>query len=99
MGITESVSLMARAPFALWPARLSSRLGGTLALPEPFGLRYSAAHEPWPEDFPKDEALKAAQSVLKNVHAAVLSVLAENSVDLAGQNTSGGIDLYSFTPA
>lgn len=96
---SEILRLMARAPFTLFPAGVLNRLGGTLMVPEPFGVRFSAAHRPWSDDFPTDEALRTATTVLKSLHHAILMVLAENSVDLGGQRTGDDIERYTFARA
>lgn len=76
----EVVRLAARAPLTWYPPLLNW-LGGTLTLPEPFGLRHSWADQPWRHRFMADDALRAATPVLRVVHAAALKVLAENGVD------------------
>lgn len=76
----EVVRLAARAPLTWFPPVLDF-LGGQLTLPEPFGLRSAWAQKPWKHRFMSDDALRAATPVLRAVHAAALSVLAENGVD------------------
>jgi len=76
----EVVRLAARAPFTWYPPFLNW-LGGTLVLPEPFGLRHAWADQPWRHRFMADDALRAAAPVLRVVHSAALKVLAENGVD------------------
>ena len=76
----EVVRLTARAPFTWYPPFLNW-LGGTLTLPEPFGLRHAWADQPWRHRFMADDALRAATPVLRVVHAAAIRVLEENGVD------------------
>jgi hypothetical protein len=76
----EVVRLAARAPLTWYPPLLNW-LGGTLSLPEPFGLRHAWADQPWRHRFMADDALRAATPVLRVVHSAALKVLAENGVD------------------
>ncbi|MDQ0785946.1 hypothetical protein QFZ63_006169 [Streptomyces sp. B3I7] len=76
----EVVRLAARAPLTWYPPLLNW-LGGTLTLPEPFGLRHAWADQPWRHRFMADDALRAATPVLRVVHSAALKVLAENGVD------------------
>jgi hypothetical protein len=76
----EVVRLAVRAPISWYPPLLNW-LGGTIALPEPFGLRHAWADQPWRHRFMADDALRAATPVLRVVHAAAIKVLAENGVD------------------
>ncbi|MFD5797389.1 hypothetical protein [Streptomyces diastatochromogenes] len=76
----EVVRLAARAPLTWYPPLLNW-LGGSLALPEPFGLRHAWADQPWRHRFMADDALRAATPVLRVVHSAALRVLEENGVD------------------
>ncbi|MCZ4097525.1 hypothetical protein G3I60_34510 [Streptomyces sp. SID13666] len=76
----EVVRLAARAPLTRFPSVLD-HLGGTLALPEPFGLRHTWADKPWKHRFMADDALRAATPVLRAVHAAAIHVMKENGVD------------------
>ncbi|MFJ3228730.1 hypothetical protein ACIPJS_36000 [Streptomyces sp. NPDC086783] len=76
----EVVRLTARAPLTWYPPLLNW-LGGTLTLPEPFGLRHAWADQPWRHRFMADDALRAATPVLRVVHAAAIKVLEENGVD------------------
>ncbi|NEB05269.1 DUF1705 domain-containing protein [Streptomyces sp. SID13726] len=76
----EVVRLAARAPLTWYPPLLNW-LGGSLALPEPFGLRHAWADKPWRHRFMADDALRAATPVLRVVHSAAIRVLAENGVD------------------
>ncbi|MGW2636745.1 hypothetical protein [Streptomyces sp. NPDC001348] len=77
----EVVRLTARAPLTWYPPLLNW-LGGTLALPEPFGLRHVWADKPWRHRFMADDALRAATPVLRVVHSAAIRVLRENGVDV-----------------
>ncbi|MGW2385789.1 hypothetical protein [Streptomyces sp. NPDC001658] len=76
----EVVRLAARAPLTWYPPLLNW-LGGSLALPEPFGLRHAWADKPWRHRFMADDALRAATPVLRVVHSAAIKVLAENGVN------------------
>ncbi|MFE9441675.1 hypothetical protein ACFYO2_22310 [Streptomyces sp. NPDC006602] len=76
----EVVRLAARAPLTWYPPLLNW-LGGTLTLPEPFGLRHAWADKPWRHRFMADDALRAATPVLRVVHAAAIRVLEENGAD------------------
>ncbi|WP_225845637.1 hypothetical protein [Streptomyces sp. HPF1205] len=76
----EVVRLAARAPLTWFPPVLDY-LGGTLKLPEPFGLRHTWADKPWAHRFMADDALRAATPVLRAVHAAAIQVMQENGVD------------------
>ncbi|MDB1088947.1 hypothetical protein PJ985_15370 [Streptomyces sp. ACA25] len=91
----EVVRLAARAPLTWFPERLD-KYGGTLKLPEPFGLRHTWAVKPWRHRFMADDALRAATPVLRVAHQAALEVLAENGVDISkfdarAQNLSGQV--------
>jgi hypothetical protein len=77
---TEVVRLAARAPLTWFPPVLD-HLGGSITLPEPFGLRHTWADKPWGHRFMADDALRAATPVLRAVHAAAIQVMAENGVD------------------
>ncbi|WP_155060417.1 hypothetical protein [Streptomyces blattellae] len=76
----EVVRLAVRAPISWYPPLLNW-LGGTIALPEPFGLRHAWADQPWRHRFMADDALRAATPVLRVVHSAAIKVLKENGVD------------------
>jgi hypothetical protein len=76
----EVVRLAVRAPLTWYPPLLNW-LGGSIALPEPFGLRHAWADQPWRHRFMADDALRAATPVLRVVHSAAIKVLAENGVD------------------
>lgn len=76
----EVVRLTARAPLTWYPPLLNW-LGGSMALPEPFGLRHAWADQPWRHRFMADDALRAATPVLRVVHSAAIKVLEENGVD------------------
>jgi hypothetical protein len=77
---SEVVRLAARAPLTRFPGVLDY-LGGTLKLPEPFGLRHTWADKPWQHRFMADDALRAATPVLRAVHAAAIQVMQDNGVD------------------
>jgi hypothetical protein len=77
---SEVVRLAARAPLTWYPPLLDY-LGGTLKLPEPFGLRHTWVDKPWGHRFMADDALRAATPVLRAVHSAAIQVMAENGVD------------------
>ncbi|MET9732243.1 hypothetical protein ABZZ79_16820 [Streptomyces sp. NPDC006458] len=76
----EVVRLAVRAPLTWYPPLLNW-LGGSIGLPEPFGLRHAWADQPWRHRFMADDALRAATPVLRVVHSAAIKVLAENGVD------------------
>ncbi|OIK00638.1 hypothetical protein [Streptomyces colonosanans] len=76
----EVVRLAVRAPLTWYPPLLNW-LGGSLTLPEPFGLRHAWADQPWRHRFMADDALRAATPVLRVVHAAAIRVLEENGVN------------------
>ncbi|WAU80847.1 hypothetical protein O1Q96_14375 [Streptomyces sp. Qhu-G9] len=76
----EVVRLAVRAPFTWYPPILDW-LGGSLALPEPFGLRHAWAAKPWRHRFMADDALRAATPVLRVVHTAAIRVLNDNGVN------------------
>jgi hypothetical protein len=76
----EVVRLAVRAPISWYPPLLNW-LGGTIVLPEPFGLRHAWADQPWRHRFMADDALRAATPVLRVVHAAAIRVLQENGVN------------------
>ncbi|MES5822252.1 hypothetical protein [Streptomyces sp. RG80] len=76
----EVVRLSVRAPISWYPPLLNW-LGGTIVLPEPFGLRHVWADKPWRHRFMADDAMRAATPVLRVVHAAAIRVLEENGVD------------------
>ncbi|MFI7502249.1 hypothetical protein ACIBVL_27970 [Streptomyces sp. NPDC049687] len=76
----EVVRLAARATISWYPPLLKW-LGGSIGLPEPFGLRHAWADQPWSHRFMADDALRAATPVLRAVHRAALRVLKEHDVD------------------
>jgi hypothetical protein len=76
----EVVRLAARAPLTWFPPILDY-FGGTLTLPEPFGLRHTWVDKPWQHRFMADDALRAATPVLRAVHSAAIQVMTENGVD------------------
>ncbi|MGW6909588.1 MULTISPECIES: hypothetical protein [unclassified Streptomyces] len=85
----EVVRLAVRAPISWYPPLLNW-LGGTIGLPEPFGLRHAWADQPWRHRFMADDALRAATPVLRVVHAAAIKVLDENGVDTEKFGTRSG---------
>ncbi|MFJ4618793.1 hypothetical protein [Streptomyces sp. NPDC088812] len=76
----EVVRLAARATISWYPPLLKW-LGGSIGLPEPFGLRHAWADQPWSHRFMADDALRSATPVLRAVHRAALRVLKEHDVD------------------
>ncbi|MFG2939318.1 hypothetical protein [Streptomyces sp. NPDC048282] len=76
----EVVRLAARATVSWYPPLLKW-LGGSIGLPEPFGLRHAWADQPWNHRFMADDALRAATPILRAVHRAALSVLTEHDVN------------------
>ncbi|MGW2211776.1 hypothetical protein [Streptomyces sp. NPDC001781] len=76
----EVVRLAVRAPLTRFTPTLNW-LGGSIGLPEPFGLRHAWADQPWRHRFMADDALRAATPVLRVVHSAAIKVLKENGVD------------------
>ncbi len=76
----EVVRLAVRAPFTYYPPLLDF-LGGSLKLPEPFGLRHAWADKPWRHRFMADDALRAATPILRVVHSAAIKVLEEHGVN------------------
>ena len=89
MDTGEVVRLAARAPLTWFPPVLD-HLGGSLTLPEPFGLRHAWADQPWKHRFMSDDAMRTATPVLRAVHAGMLSVLRENGVDTTRFNDRAG---------
>lgn len=83
------VRLTARAPLTRYPPLLNW-LGGSLTLPEPFGLRHAWADRPWRHRFMADDALRAATPVLRVVHSAAIRVLSDNGVDTEQFGTRAG---------
>jgi hypothetical protein len=75
----EVVRLAARAPMTWFPKQLNW-LGGSLTLPEPFGLRHAWAEQPWRHRFMADDAMRVATPVLRAVHQAVIGMLREHNV-------------------
>jgi len=86
----EVVRLSVRAPLTWYPPLLNW-LGGSLTLPEPFGLRHAWADQPWRHRFMADDALRAATPVLRVVHAAAIRVLEENGVNTEKFGTRSSI--------
>lgn len=90
MHTAEVVRLAARAPLTWFPPILD-HLGGSLKLPEPFGLRHTWADKPWKHRFMADDALRAATPVLRAVHAAAIQVMADNGVDTSHFTNRSGV--------
>ena len=79
----EVVRLTLRAPFTWpWGQTMLDWLGGTLKVPEPFGLRHAWANKPWTHRFMADDALRVATPVLRAVHKATMQVLEDHDVDI-----------------
>ncbi|MER5718390.1 hypothetical protein [Streptomyces sp. NPDC002132] len=86
----EVVRLAARATISWYPPLLKW-LGGSIGLPEPFGLRHAWADQPWRHRFMADDALRAAAPVLRVVHTAALKVLKEHDVDIEKFSTRSSV--------
>jgi hypothetical protein len=80
IGPDEIVRLAARAPLTWFPSVLD-HLGGSLTLPEPFGLRHTWVDKPWQHRFMADDALRSVTPVLRAVHTAAIQIMTENGVD------------------
>ncbi|MFC1404726.1 MULTISPECIES: hypothetical protein [Streptacidiphilus] len=79
----EVVRLTLRAPFTWpWGEPILDWLGGTLKLPEPFGLRHAWAVRPWSDRFMADDALRVATPVLRTVHKATMEFLEDHDVEV-----------------
>ncbi|SCD44655.1 hypothetical protein GA0115242_105321 [Streptomyces sp. SolWspMP-5a-2] len=76
----EVVRLASRAAVGWYPPLLNW-LGGSLGLPEPFGLRHAWADQPWGNRFMSDDVLRAATPILRRVHHATLAVLKDHRVN------------------
>ncbi|MEU1275590.1 hypothetical protein [Streptomyces sp. NPDC005799] len=76
----EVVRLTARAPLTWYPPLLNW-LGGSLVLPEPFGLRHAWAAQPWGNRFMTDDVLRTATPVMRVVHEATIEFLKGHNVD------------------
>ncbi|MFK0152941.1 hypothetical protein ACIQVL_24485 [Streptomyces sp. NPDC090499] len=85
----EVVRLAARASISWYPPLLKW-LGGSIGLPEPFGLRHAWADQPWKHRFMADDALRAATPVLRAVHRAAFTVLKEHDVNMDKFNARAG---------
>ncbi|WP_370072693.1 hypothetical protein [Streptacidiphilus sp. MAP5-3] len=77
----EVVRLATRAPFT-WNQGLLNWLGGSVKLPEPFGIRSAWAARPWSNRFMADDAINIAVPVLRAVHEATLDVLRDHDIDV-----------------
>ncbi|QNP73799.1 hypothetical protein IAG44_32970 [Streptomyces roseirectus] len=86
----EVVRLAARATISWYPPLLQW-LGGSIGLPEPFGLRHAWADQPWKHRFMADDALRAAAPVLRVVHAATIKVLKEHDVNVDKFTARAGV--------
>ncbi|WP_042404578.1 hypothetical protein [Streptacidiphilus carbonis] len=79
----EVVRLTLRAPFTWpWGETMLDYLGGTLKLPEPFGLRSAWTSRPWADRFMADDALRVATPVLRTVHKATMEFLEDHDVEV-----------------
>ncbi|MET7479015.1 hypothetical protein ABZT17_32280 [Streptomyces sp. NPDC005648] len=76
----EVVRLTARAPLTWYPPLLNW-LGGSMALPEPFGLRHAWADQPWKHRFMTDDVLRTATPVLRVVHESTIEFLKGHNVN------------------
>ncbi|MFF4117874.1 hypothetical protein [Streptomyces sp. NPDC001714] len=85
----EVVRLAARAAISWYPPLLKW-LGGSIGLPEPFGLRHAWADQPWKHRFMADDALRAATPVLRAVHRAAFTVLKDHDVNMDKFNARAG---------
>ncbi|MGP4110930.1 hypothetical protein ACTWP5_08460 [Streptomyces sp. 4N509B] len=98
--VREVVRLAARAPLTWFP-KLLDAWGGTLTLPEPFGLRHTwATTDHWDRRFQADDALRAVTPILRVAHTAAFRVLEENGVDISNfesrsQSLSGQVQAPS----
>jgi hypothetical protein len=77
----EVVRQALRAPF-LWSPGLLAWLGGTMKLPEPFGLRTAWVARTWDNRFMADDSMRIASPVVSAVQAATLDFLADHDVDI-----------------
>jgi hypothetical protein len=95
----EVVRLAVRAPFTYYPPLLDF-LGGSLSLPEPFGLRHAWADKPWRHRFMADDALRTATPVLRVVHNAAIKVLEDHGVNTEKFGSrSGALSLQVQDPS
>lgn len=95
----EVVRLAVRAPFTYYPPLLEF-LGGSLSLPEPFGLRHAWADKPWRHRFMADDALRTATPVLRAVHNAAIRVLDDHGVNTEKFGSrSGALSLQIQDPS
>ncbi|PYC76338.1 hypothetical protein C7C46_22970 [Streptomyces tateyamensis] len=76
----EVVRQALRAPFYRAPGLLNW-LGGTMKLPEPFGLRTAWATAPWNSRFMSDDSIRIATPVVSAVLAATIEFLADHDVN------------------
>ncbi|MCX4745157.1 hypothetical protein OG455_06385 [Kitasatospora sp. NBC_01287] len=75
----EVVRQALRAPFLRAPGLLAW-LGGTMKLPEPFGLRTAWATAPWSSRFMADDSMRIATPVVSAVQAATIEFLADHDI-------------------
>ncbi len=76
----EVVRQAVRAPFTKAPALLNW-LGGSMPLPEPFGLRTSWATAPWSSRFMSDDSMRIATPVVSSVLAATIEFLTDHDIN------------------
>ncbi|WP_035840906.1 hypothetical protein [Kitasatospora azatica] len=69
-----------RAPFLKAPGLLAW-LGGTMKLPEPFGLRTAWADHPWNSRFMADDSMRIATPVVSAVLAATIEFLTDHDIN------------------
>ncbi|GAA1990435.1 hypothetical protein [Kitasatospora viridis] len=77
----EVVRQALRAPFLKVPTLLAW-LGGTMKLPEPFGLRHAWANPAWGNRFMADDSVRIASPVVSAVLAATIDFLADHDVNV-----------------
>ncbi|MCC9305660.1 hypothetical protein LN042_00805 [Kitasatospora sp. RB6PN24] len=77
----EVVRQALRAPF-LWSPGLLDWLGGTMKLPEPFGLRTAWVGRTWDNRFMADDSMRIASPVVSAVQSATLEFLADHDVNI-----------------
>ncbi|MFE0464476.1 hypothetical protein ACFW1A_35005 [Kitasatospora sp. NPDC058965] len=89
----EVVRQALRAPFYRAPGLLNW-LGGTMKLPEPFGLRTAWATHPWNSRFMADDSIRIATPVVSAVLAATVEFLADHDIN-TDRFTNRGLILKS----
>ncbi|MFF7636935.1 hypothetical protein ACFZB9_27875 [Kitasatospora sp. NPDC008050] len=75
----EVVRQALRAPFLRSPGLLAW-LGGTMKLPEPFGLRTAWATGPWSSRFMADDSMRIVTPVVSAVLAATIGFLSDHDI-------------------